>query len=371
MTLPVTLPTPNFIDRDPNEITGEMITAYQTAAGRPLRPAQVERLIIDILAYRETLARIGIQNAGLQTLLAFAAFPMIDYLGDLVGVARLQPQLATTTIRFTLSAVQTFDVIIPQGTRVQTLDGKVIFQTSAQAVCTAGSAYVDVASAAATGGVIGNGYVAGQINALLDVIANVSTASNTTTSSGGVDIEADDALRERIREAPEGFSVAGPVGAYRFHAMSVSQLITDVQVISPEPGTVALYVLTSSGLPSDDLLAAVLAACDDKKVRPLSDTVEVHAPSEVDFTIEAALTLYSNVDIATTLAAAQAAAVAYAADRRSALGKDLVPTQLLTLLSVPGVYDVELTYPTLTEVDQTEWANCTGISVTFAGAVDG
>src|SRR5512135_2599883 len=101
------LPPPVFVDDadglDPNLILADMIAEFEAASGRKLQPAQVERLLIDLYAYRESLVRNAIQYAGQQNLLAFAAFPMIDYLGGLLGVTRLAAQPATAAIQFTLS----------------------------------------------------------------------------------------------------------------------------------------------------------------------------------------------------------------------------------------------------------------------------
>ena len=44
---------PDFIDRDPAQITSEMIAQYEDASGKKLYPAQAERLLIDLFAYRE------------------------------------------------------------------------------------------------------------------------------------------------------------------------------------------------------------------------------------------------------------------------------------------------------------------------------
>lgn len=47
---------PDFIDRDPAQITSEMIAQYEEASGKKLYPAQAERLLIDLFAYRENLS---------------------------------------------------------------------------------------------------------------------------------------------------------------------------------------------------------------------------------------------------------------------------------------------------------------------------
>src|ERR1700691_6668819 len=100
------LPPPVFVNDadglDPNKILTDMIAEFEAASGRTLQPAQVERLLINLYAYRESLVRNAIQYAGQQNLLAFAVFPMLDYLGQLLGVTRLAAQGAVTTLQFTM-----------------------------------------------------------------------------------------------------------------------------------------------------------------------------------------------------------------------------------------------------------------------------
>ena len=115
------LPPPTFVnDADglnPNLILADMVAEFQAAAGRTLQPAQVERLLINLYAYRESLVRNAIQYAGQQNLLAFAVFPMIDYLGQLLGVSRLGAQGAVTTLQFTLQNTLTLPYTIPPARR--------------------------------------------------------------------------------------------------------------------------------------------------------------------------------------------------------------------------------------------------------------
>lgn len=47
---------PDFIDRDPAQITSEMIAQYEEASGKKLYPAQAERLLIDLLPIVKTLS---------------------------------------------------------------------------------------------------------------------------------------------------------------------------------------------------------------------------------------------------------------------------------------------------------------------------
>lgn len=59
--------------------------------------------------------------------------------------------------------------------------------------------------------------------------------------------ETDDRLRARTQLALEGFSTAGPEGAYIFHALAASPLAKDIAVTSPLPGEVVVTVLSTEG----------------------------------------------------------------------------------------------------------------------------
>lgn len=83
------LAEPDFIDRDADVITADLVAKYEQLSGKPLYPAQADRLMIDVIAYREMLVRSAINEAAKQNLIAFANGVMLDYLGDFFGVVRL------------------------------------------------------------------------------------------------------------------------------------------------------------------------------------------------------------------------------------------------------------------------------------------
>ncbi len=196
------LTEPDFIERDADKITAEMIAKYEADTGKTLYPAQAERLLIDLWAYREMLVRVAVQEAAKQNLVAFAREPMIDYLGELVGVYRLAAQPATTTLQFSVDEALAIDVLIPAGTRVSASDS-VIFATDTDVVLKAGLLLVNVTATCTEPGTAGNGWQPAQVSQLLDEIDNVNLlVSNLMASSGGSEQEDDDRLRERIRLAP-------------------------------------------------------------------------------------------------------------------------------------------------------------------------
>ncbi len=373
------LPAPIFVNDqdglDPNLVLADMVAAFEAASGRTLQPAQVERLLINLYAYRESLVRNAIQYAGQQNLLAFAAFPMLDYLGALLGVTRLAAQPAGTTLQFTLANALTFAYTIPAGTQVGTSDGQFVFATDNDLVIPAGAISGTINATAINVGAAANGYLPGQLNVPLSPSALIESVTNTTVTSGGSAPETDDHLRARIQAAPNQFSVAGPVGAYRFFALGADPSIVDVQVTSPAPGQVSVYVLTgpvtvqpapspnSVAVASPALLAKVKAALSADTVRPLTDTVNALAAAEVDYQIIGTITLYSDVDPSQTMTAVNAAAQQFAVNLASKIQRDIVPSQIIAALSAAGVYEVTLTSPTYTPLSAGQWANCTAITL--------
>lgn len=181
-------------------------------------------------------------------------------------------------------------------------------------------------------------------------------------------LEADDRLRQRVQLALEGFTTAGSVGAYTYHALSASPLVKDVAIASATPGTVDVTVLSTAGdgTPSAGLLSTVAAALNAETVRPLCDTVNVQAATIVEYAITAALTLAEGPDSAVVLAAAEASAAAYAAAQH-ALGQSIYLSAVYAALHVTGVLHVALSAPVADiAIDPDEAPYCTAITVTEA-----
>ena len=107
----VKLPEPNFIERDVDKITSEWIALYEEKTGKSLQPAQVERLLIDVGVYR-----IKIQEVAKSNLLTYAPMEVLEHLGELVGVRKLEGKCAKTTFRFETSEPITSDIYIKKGT---------------------------------------------------------------------------------------------------------------------------------------------------------------------------------------------------------------------------------------------------------------
>ena len=362
-----------IVDDDLAQSLAAMIADYEQRAGKVLQPAHIERLLINIFAYREHLLRQQVNEAYRQQHPRFATGLMLDLCGDDVSTPRLQAQPALTTLRFTAVLSGLEQIAVPKGTRVNA--GQTGFVTTEAALLTAAQSSAEVAAECTETGTVGNGWSVGQINSPAERLHPTIevTVANTTVSAGGVEIEDDEAYRERVLLAPESFSVAGPVGAYQYWARQASPAVVDVHVANdtdgggqPIGGRVAVTVLAKDGLPNAELIGKIQAALSAEKRRPLCDTVVVKAPTAVDYTLDAELALFTGTDARTAKAAAEQAWAVYEAARRSRLGLDIVPLDIQTALKVAGVYNVVLHNLPLTVVKPDQWARCTSTTIRIA-----
>jgi phage-related baseplate assembly protein len=360
-----------FVHEDSDLIIAELKADLEASLGRTIAPADIEMLLINAFAYRETLLRTGVNEAARQNMVSFSRGAALEYLGQLVGVTRQPAAGAMCTLNFVLVAGHN-GVTIPAGLRVQSMDGKVIFQTIEDTVCAVGTLEASVAANASTAGVIGNGYEPNTITIILDPKAYISSAQNTDITGGGADEETDERLRERITLAPASFSVAGPDDAYRFFAKSAHPSIVDVAITSPNPGEVLISPLLEGGnMPTEEILDAVEAICNSKKVRPLTDTVNTAEPSKVDYEIEVNLTLLTTAVSASIQAAVQKILADYKEERKNRLGVDVVRSKLVAISKIDGVYDVDIVSP-LANIEAADevYTNCTSITVNVIGTHD-
>lgn len=181
-------------------------------------------------------------------------------------------------------------------------------------------------------------------------------------------LESDDRLRARVQLAPEGFSTAGPEGAYRFWALSASPEVKDVAILPTAiPGEVRVVVLSTDadGTPTASLLDLVDAATDPR--RPLTDLVLVEPATVQTYTVAAELTLYEGPD-AEIVRQASEAAVAQYVEAHHRLGHDITIAGLHAALYREGVQDVAITAPAASVIIAPDAAAyCTGIAVTVGG----
>lgn len=361
-----------FADKDPDTITAEILSLYESLTGRTLARADPVRLFLDAVILAIIQQRNLIDFAAKQNLLAYASGEYLDHLGALLGVTRLPAGHAVTTIKFTLSTSCSCNIVIPAGVRVSTGDGAA-FTTTAEAVIPSGSQSVSVSAQCVSSGTIGNGYAPGQVNRIVDVLAFDVKAENLTQTSGGTEIESDENFRERIQIAPESFSVAGPKEAYRYFARSANPDIIDVAVMGPpvtEPGHVEIYPLMTGGtLPSDEVVAEVEAACSAEDVRPDTDYVSVYKPVPVyyDVNVKYWIDERESVNSGNIRDAVESAVREWGVWQRQKLGRDINPSELIRRVVNAGAKRCEVIEPEFTELEDWEVALCGECEVEYQG----
>jgi phage-related baseplate assembly protein len=209
-----------------------------------------------------------------------------------------------------------------------------------------------------------------QIGALFGVVRlTITEADPNAVPPVAAVMETDTEFRRRIQLSLEGFSVAGPEGAYIFHSLSAHPDVLDVSATSPDPGEVLISVLSrvGDGQPTTAVRNAVSAALNDTAIRPLTDLVTVQAATKVNYHVTASIYTYPGPDSSVVLTAAIAALDAYIASVRK-VGFDITLSGIYAALHQPGVQRVNLTHPTSNvTINQTSYGHCTHRTITLAG----
>ena len=336
----------DFVTTDTQSIYNSVLDNIMDAANEPLYPGDERRIFAEALIMVLVAVYNDLNDAAQQRTLRHARGYVLDAIGEMRNTERLEPSAAYDIFRFSVSVAQPNNIIIPAGTRI-TPDGSVYFATEAAAVLQAGHLYVDVKAVCMVAGEEYNGLGTGKVNVLVDLIPYISTATNLNGTSGGDNGEpypweddgtGDNRYRERIKLAPSTYSVAGPVSAYKYFALSASPNIIDVEVDSPGANRVDIYALMENGeIPTEKDLETIQAAFPDD-VRPMTDIVTVKAPSQVEYSIEIKYycTLDNEAQAVQTVEADGGAVDLFNEWQTAALGRDINPDHLRKLILAPA-----------------------------------
>lgn len=364
----------DFIEVNPEKIKAEIITAYEAAANRTLADGDPVRLFLLTIADRFIVLQNNINIAARLNLLSYATGEHLDALGSNLSVERLQASHAVTTLSFALAQAMGNDFVIPAGYEVT--NGLVTFATDAELVIRAGTTSGEISATCTTAGLAGNNYLAGQIQTIVSPLPFLASATNTTTTAGGADIESDEAFAERIRLAPNSYSVAGSSKAYEFHAYSVNPAIIDVSVVSPNAGEVKVYPLMAGGaLPTSDLLDQMEAYLSSDTIRPLTDFVEALSPEVFPYEINVEYWI-SKEDIKKSESiqkAVEEAVENFRLWQQTKIGRDISPDKLICNVLDAGAARVD--FATLSpiawqQLNGNQVAQCSKVSIVYKGSKD-
>lgn len=274
-----------------------------------------------------------IEYAFLQT--AYGGF--LDAKVSEYGLARRSPAKATGSVQFAFSGAS---ISIPEGTRVSNtvLAGSdnpvVVFVTDAEV--DASSSPVSVPVTALDAGLAGN-LDAKQINRLATVVGGVTSVSNADPMTGGTDAESDVSLRARALQAAGSYRGAGTSDDYERWALAVPGVgRVRVEPVWNGPRTVRLLILNTDDEPAgESLLEAVRGTVAE--VAPFEAIITVAAPTAVEITVRATLTLDTGLTVPDVQRAVEASLRDAFGSAR--LGADVVLSQVGAALLVPGVRD--------------------------------
>lgn len=363
--MPEEIKKPIVVENDPSTIVNEMIDYYQQETGRSLADADVDRMLINLYAYRESLTRAKIQYAFEQNFIQFASGDALDALAHQKDVERLPGEPASALLRFSLKAPLTFAVNIPAGTSIKAAGKDFIFKTNVPLSIAAGDLFIEGKASCTVDGSAANGLEQGSINKLVDPVAFIDSVENMTVSAGGADRETDDHLRKRLEIAPGQYSVAGPEQAYRYFALSAHPDIMDVAIDSPQPCFIDVYLLTAEGEPSQEMIDRTLAYLTAETRRPLGDRVSVSPATAVSYEITTHLSILEEKNPDQIKEEAEKRLKELTTQWQQTLGQDVIPSKIVeTLSSIPGVHRVSGKPADFIQMGLTAYPVCTSFHIT-------
>ncbi|MWL87154.1 baseplate J/gp47 family protein [Cupriavidus sp. SW-Y-13] len=182
-------------------------------------------------------------------------------------------------------------------------------------------------------------------------------------------MERDADLRMRIQLAPQGFSVAGPAGAYRSHALGADGRILDALATSPAPCEVLVTILSREGDGHADeaLCQAVAERLTAAHVRPLTDLATVRSAEIVGYNVRARIYTFPGPDSSVVLTTAQARLDAYLAETHR-IAREVTLSGLYAALHADGAQRVELLEPLAdVKATHTQAPYCRAVDIQHGG----
>lgn len=343
------------------ELTGNTMTL---AAADPYRLILYACAVAIYQGYQYT------DKAGKMGLLKYSTGDFLDNLAALKGITRNEAVPSRTTMRFTLSAVQSRKAVIPKGTRLK--GQELYFETVEEGEIPAGELTTDVPTVCQTAGAIGNGYREGDITTLVDPLPFNAKVSNVEITDGGADREEDTDLAERIYLAPSKYSTAGPEPAYEYWVKTYSSAVDECRVITESPGEVDIYIMVDGKLPTESFIKELTEKLKNGEQRPLTDHVVVKAPETVKYEID--FTYYirsSDRDMVDTIQKAVKNACNNFIAWQNKIGKDITPSQLISEIMQAGVRSVEIKKPSYIEISDSQIGITSEPVITYGGLRDG
>ncbi len=262
--------------RTVEEIYNEMLGVFRRETGA--EASAVSELSVKLYAVAAQVHGLYAQAEWLsrQCFPQTAQGEYLDRHAALRGVERRGAVRARGSLRFLVDTPVGHDLTISAGTVCATA-GLTRFETLEDGVLKAGEAAVDIPAQAAEPGEGGN-VPAGSVLVMTVPPVGVRSCVNPAPFLGGVDVEEDEALRQRVLETYRRMPNGANAAFYEQGALSFGQ-VAACAVLPRQRGigTVDVVVSTRAGVPEEALLAKLQGYFEER--REIAVDVKVKAPA--------------------------------------------------------------------------------------------
>jgi len=235
--------------------------------------------LIEMDAYEEMLLVANTNERIRQQFLAFATGSNLDHIGiTRFGVERLRGIRPKAKMKFSLSSVLDYDVVLPAGLMLG--NGKDISYLTEDVVIKRGS--LEAEGIVELNKEIESSDVKTEI--ILTPFPWVVRAKQLSSFAGGAYPEDDERYRERIWLSRERRTTAGSKLMYEFYAKSEDVRVKEVNIANGGAGIVKVCYHAD-----EDITDNVANYLNSEEIRPLTDKVEVEKAEVREVLIDAVL----------------------------------------------------------------------------------
>jgi uncharacterized phage protein gp47/JayE len=339
-----------------NDVVNDIIYRLATTQTEitDFNPGSVARSFIEAISYEIGTSDTESQNLYIQlnnvynsAFVDLATGQSLDYVVSVLGIVRNPAKKATGYITFKRSTPASFDISIPQGTIVSTRpvigETPIQFSTDIPATLPAGQTSVTVPITALKGGSSGN-LSSNTLTFMSTPPYGIETCTNLQPTSGGVDKESDDSLRQRAKHALETAG-RGTSNAIKYAVLSVSG-IRDCMVMDMKRGigTIDVMVVGDSYPLNTSILQEVYDKVMEYKAAGIDARIVVPETIFIDVGVTATLSVQPGYEETQVINSVISNISSYINTLK--LGEDVLRNKILAaIMNTDGVLDATLTSP--------------------------
>lgn len=293
---------PDFIEIAPDKDIEVLINKFENDTDSKIYPGQDTRILIQLIVYYANLIKVQFNEAAKLNLVQFSKYPILDFLGAMKGCYRLENELDDDYIERILLAPEGFSVAGPE------------------------LAYIY--------------HIKSADSSIKDVKLDVPSDDITIDINGESAVLIEDNFSGTLYNANCNY-IEGEVNITLNEGLSANSTI-NVKV--PHPYKIFAYILTENGEADDELITKVENALS--KVKPLCDFPVIKSAKTVTFEISGKIFLRKDADETTVKESVKEVLNNYLKTVNDCLKKSIVLNHIKGyLISIDGIYDVELTTP--------------------------